>query len=179
MWSVEVARTKSMKLYRALVGLFRDGLPAAFFADITDDSPSGRRKRDLIELVPGKYVRQRASALSDLLDANLEAETASWYAWELIKPHIASCALFVSWDSLLIRPSIPPTLTHAAFGQANQRVYMSATLGAGGELERIIGVKSIQRLPLPAASATYSKLKVMKTGFVPIVPVAWARRFCA
>jgi Helicase C-terminal domain len=149
MWSVEVARTKSKALYHALVGLLRDGLPADFFVDITDDSRSERRKTDLIELVPGKYVRQYASTLSDLLDAHLEAEMPSWYAWKLIKPYLAGCALFVSWDSLLIRPFIPPTLSHAAFSRANQRVYMSATLGAGGELERIIGVKSIQRLPLP------------------------------
>jgi hypothetical protein len=40
-------------------------------------------------------------------------------------------------------------MTHSAFSGAKQRLFMSATLGEGGELERITGVKSIFRLPTP------------------------------
>jgi hypothetical protein len=149
MWSVEIIRDDSAELYRSVVNLLRDGLPPSFHADITSNGGSGKRETTLIELVPGKHVRTYSSGLRDLLDNELEAETPAWYAWEIIKEHIAACGVFVSWDSILIRPFIPPALTHTPFTQANQRVYMSATLGAGGELERITGVKSIQRLPIP------------------------------
>jgi len=52
-------------------------------------------------------------------------------------------------DEILIRPLIPPTWSHASFSQPKQRVYMSATLGAGGDLERLTGRRHIDRLPIP------------------------------
>lgn len=146
MWSVEIARSDNRELYQCVVTLLRDGLPASFYADIMSSSEpeTGR-----IELVPGRYVRQYSRALRDLLDDRLKDETAAWYAWKIIREHTPACGVFVSWDSILIRPLIPPSFTHAPFTQANQRVYMSATLGAGGELERVTGVKRIQRIRIP------------------------------
>jgi len=150
MWSVVVTRSDNEDLYRSTIDLLQQGFPPAFFAELVDEDGSETKKAERIELVPGRYMREYSSALRDLLDNRLEEGTPSWYAWELVKEHVAACGMFVSRDSILVRPFIPPTLTHAAFMQANQRVYMSATLGAGGELERITGVKSIQRLPVPA-----------------------------
>jgi hypothetical protein len=46
---------------------------------------------------------------------------------------------------------IPPTAGHTPFANATHRVYMSATLGGGGELERAFGVQRIARIPVPAA----------------------------
>ena len=40
-------------------------------------------------------------------------------------------------------------MTHSPFASASQRIYMSATLGEGGDLERITGVRVIERLPAP------------------------------
>ncbi|MCV7109561.1 hypothetical protein H7I55_01095, partial [Mycolicibacterium setense] len=46
-------------------------------------------------------------------------------------------------------PMIPPTFQNSVFSSARQRVYLSATLGAGGELERAFGRAEIVRMPLP------------------------------
>lgn len=145
MWSVEVVRSNNSDLYNALVALLKDGLAPGILAE----EARTKRKGRLVDLVPADCVRSSASAIRDLLDVNLLAETPPWYAWNLIRDHLAACNLFASTYSLLFRPTIPPSLTHAPFSQAKQRVYMSATLGAGGELERITGVQSIQRLPIP------------------------------
>lgn len=150
LWSVEITRAASEDLYRSIINLLQDGLPAAFLGDVTDNSEGGTRRTNVVELVPGRYVRQHTSAIRGLLDTNLAAETPSWYSWGLIKEHVPACSFFVSQESILIRPFLPPALAHPPFNQANQRIYMSATLGAGGELERITGVHAIQRLPLPA-----------------------------
>jgi hypothetical protein len=40
-------------------------------------------------------------------------------------------------------------LSDEPFENAKQRIYMSATLGAGGDLERLMGRSSITRLPVP------------------------------
>jgi len=150
MWSVEIDRADSPELYRSIVGLLQGGLPSAFYADIIDERPSDEPRSRSVEVVPGSYVRECSSGLRDLLQESLKEETSSWYAWQVVRDHLHACVVFVSSDAILIRPLIPPALTHAAFNQANQRIYMSATLGAGGELERITGVNSIERLPIPA-----------------------------
>lgn len=149
MWSVEIAKREDKDLYYSAINLLQEGLPVAFFADLIDDGKDERRKATYIDLVPGTYVRKYASGLRDLLDNGLKEDTSPMYAWGIIREHIDACVVFLSADSILIRPFIPPALTHPAFAQANQRIYMSATLGAGGELERITGVRSIDRLPVP------------------------------
>jgi len=150
MWSVEISRSTLSETYHALLDILKNELDSGFYADLVDDSEWDPRKAGLIELIPSASVRRYRDAIRDLLDEHLEEETSPWYAWSVIKDRLVACNFFVSWDSILIRPIIPPTQTHLPFQQAKQRVYMSATLGAGGELERITGIKSITRLPLPA-----------------------------
>ena len=150
MWSLEVCRSEDAGLHRAIADLFREALSPSFYAELVNDAIGNWRRGELVELVPGRYVREYATGLSDLLDGSLKEGVPAWYAWRLIREHLSACGVFVSWDSILIRPFIPPALTHDAFTRANQRVYMSATLGAGGELERITGVRGIQRIPVPS-----------------------------
>jgi hypothetical protein len=57
--------------------------------------------------------------------------------------------VYLGSREILIRPLIPPTYSHLPFANASQRIYMSATLGAGGDLERLTGRKDIKRLPAP------------------------------
>jgi hypothetical protein len=67
----------------------------------------------------------------------------------MIRDHLKACQLYVSSSEVLIRPLIPPTWAHAPFSGATQRIFMSATLGAGGDLERLTGRPKIKRLPIP------------------------------
>jgi len=70
------------------------------------------------------------------------------YAWQMVRDHAHACGLYFSSQEILIRPLIPPTWTHRAFMRAKQRIYMSATLGEGGDLERLVGRETIRRLPV-------------------------------
>jgi hypothetical protein len=90
---------------------------------------------------------ERADILRDVIDEH--ARDHNRWAGQEIADDIGHCLIYVSWDAALIRPLIPPTSEHAAFADAEQRIYMSATLGAGGELERAFGVTKIERLPVP------------------------------
>lgn len=149
MWSVEISRSANQDTYHAFVNLLRNELNPEFHSDISD-CDWNPTKAGIIELVAGTLIRKHTNAIRDLLDEHLEEKTPPWYAWQFVKAHLTACNVFISWDSILIRPFIPPTQTHTPFEKATQRVYMSATLGAGGELERIAGVRAIKRLPLPA-----------------------------
>src|SRR5260370_23458127 len=49
----------------------------------------------------------------------------------------------------MMRRLIPPTWAHASCAGATQRIFMSATLGTGGDLERLTGRPNISRLAIP------------------------------
>ncbi len=150
MWSVEISRSTVPATYNALVELLRNELDSGFYSDISYNTDWDITKANEIKLIAGTSILRHRDAIRNLLDEKLEENTPPWYAWNAIKDHFAACNFFISWDSILIRPFLPPTQIHAPFERATQRIYMSATLGAGGELERITGVRSIKRLPLPA-----------------------------
>ncbi len=84
------------------------------------------------------------------LDAAL-AKLAEPYKFEfaMIRSGLAACCVYLSYGSIQIRPMIPPTFENHVFGRATQRIYLSATLGSGGELERAFGRREIVRMPLP------------------------------
>ncbi|MBS1691175.1 MAG: DEAD/DEAH box helicase [Actinobacteria bacterium] len=71
------------------------------------------------------------------------------FAFAMIRSGLAACCVYVSYGGIQIRPMIPPTYQNSVFSGAGQRVYLSATLGAGGELERAFGRSEIVRMPLP------------------------------
>ena len=149
MWSVEISRTENTEIYQELVLLLKVELETGFYSDISDVSDWDPEKAKLIDLIAATSIRKHINAIRDLLDEKLEEKTSCWYAWSNVKYHLTACNFFISYDSILIRPIIPPTRVHNPFSQAKQRIYMSATLGTGGELERITGVKSIKCLSLP------------------------------
>jgi len=149
MWSVEITRDDSPNLYRNVLDLLREGLPDYFYEDVIRSIKSAEEILPRVEMIPGWHVRNVSSGLRGLLESALDEDSSSWHAWQMIKDHLTGCGVFVSEKSVLIRPLIPPSHTHQPFTRANQRLYMSATLGAGGELERVTGVERIDRIPIP------------------------------
>jgi hypothetical protein len=101
-------------------------------------------------------IAETAAAAGDLEQVLDDAATAgdipteSQFALDMIRGSLPACMTYVSHRELLIRPLIAPTRFHDAFGTARHRVYMSATLGDGGELERAFGRRRITRIPVPA-----------------------------
>ena len=69
------------------------------------------------------------------------------HAWSMLRD-LHACQLYRSSQDILLRPLLPPYLA-SRFAGAKQHVFMSATLGAGGDLERLTGYRSIKRLPVP------------------------------
>ncbi len=74
------------------------------------------------------------------------------FNFAMIRDGLASCLVYVSYSTILIRPYLPPTHQNPLFSGARQRLYLSATLGEAGELERAFGRPSIARLALEEGS---------------------------
>jgi len=151
LWSMNINRFENQNLYHKIISLFEDNLNYEFIQCIKNDSTEFYLK-DRIEMIPIPILWKKNQNLIDIIKVELKEEENRElnYSWSMIHNNILSCNIFISWWEILIRPWTPPSLTHTPFENANQRIYMSATLGAGGEIERITGVPKIERLPIPA-----------------------------
>lgn len=89
------------------------------------------------------------AALTRLDAALAKLPTPHAYKVAMIRSGLASCCVYLSYGGIQIRPMIPPTFENHVFARAKQRIYLSATLGSGGELERAFGRREIVRMPLP------------------------------
>lgn len=149
LWSVRVDRTKPEHavLHSALRNVIKPYIDLTTFARLEGrwDSAVDRRWADKL---PTPEFAEIRGDLAEVLEAHV-GDSELKHPWSMIREHLPACHLYFSSQEILIRPLIPPTWTHAPFSEAKQRIYMSATLGEGGDLERMMGRHPIQRLPVP------------------------------
>jgi len=148
-WSVEIERSEPehKAAYSALAGLIMTVLPAA---DKSRLAPDEEEDNDVqwVEKLPTPTFQGLVPEIVPLLDEHTQG-TKLRFPWSIIRDSLHACHLYISRKSILIRPLIPPSNSHAPFSGARQRLYMSATLGAGGDLERVTGRYPIHRIPVP------------------------------
>lgn len=92
-------------------------------------------------LYPGAHP-----AVVAALDAALSGVWSQRFARVMLRDCLPACCVYVTATAISIRPLIPPTSTNRIFRDAKQRIYLSATLGSAGELERAFGRTGIVRL---------------------------------
>ena len=104
--------------------------------------------RTWVDMLPTPAMAEIKDELTEILDAHTP-NTKLRYPWSLLRGHLDACHVYLSARDITIRPLLPPTFSHAPFNGAKQRIYMSATLGAGGDLERLTGRNGIHRIAAP------------------------------
>lgn len=146
-WSLEISTEDHPALHIAVASILNRFLEPHAQARLSGDA---RADIDLswCDKLPSPQWFDVEAEVSSVIDTHV-ADTKLRFAWNQIRPHLQACHLYMGHGRILIRPFIPPTETHAPFAGARQRVYMSATLGEGGELERIFGRRRIKRLEIP------------------------------
>lgn len=145
-WSVEISRATEPYIYGQLLNIIIREMPTyemKRFESLHED------KLMWVEMLPGHLQEKIINEVQVLLDENISQDSNLIFSWKQIRGHLRGCQIYVSHTCILLRPLIPPALSHSPFASADQRVYMSATLGLAGDLERITGVDSFCRLPIP------------------------------
>lgn len=145
-WSISIGREEYPETYAAVVKALRPGLGGMFYQSLEQASVDLRARLNTRLVVPLRRPKM-AEAINEAL-GHLPEWSPPWWDWQSIRSGLASCLVYVSWRAVLIRPFIPPTAENEPFAAAEQRVYLSATLGRAGELERSFGRSHIDRLPL-------------------------------
>lgn len=146
MWTLRVDRNNPdhVALHAALCSVLKPLLQPYHFTRLTGEVDDDRSWTDKL---PTPELVRLETELTTIFDAHTPGTDLS-YAWQMLKGHMDASHLYYSSQEIMLRPLIPPTWTHDAFHNAKQRIYMSATLGAGGDLERLVGRAPITRLPV-------------------------------
>ncbi len=144
-WSVLIKRKEHDSLFNNIISVLKKVISESDYLRFFKDPD----KSDLswIEKIPTPDLYELIPELTELLDKETSDEIK--YPWSVLRGHLFACHIYLSFNAILIRPVIPPTKTHPPFSQAKQRLYMSATLGEGGEIERLFGIEKIVRLSVP------------------------------
>jgi hypothetical protein len=148
-WTFTVSRTdaKHKALFQALTGVLQQVLPPHDLRRLRTDAKNAWDYHWVDKLSSDRFASIQQQ-LVDIVDTHV-AKSDLRYPWSVIRDHLAACHMYVGTQEITIRPLLPPSQTHSPCCAAKQRIYMSATLGEGGDLERLTGVRTIHRLAVP------------------------------
>ncbi|MBK1635142.1 DEAD/DEAH box helicase [Rhodovulum adriaticum] len=149
MWSLEVdSREKSHRpLIRAIASILKPHIGKLDYSILCGDI-SSFADVGWVDKIPTPVMLAVKDDLIEVIDENVE-EIGLHFSWKMIRENLNSCHIYIGFGGLLMRPIIPPTWSFPAFENAKHRLFMSATPGEGGDLERLTGREKIYRLPAP------------------------------
>ena len=142
-WSMAINKEEHRSCYNAICSLLQAHVDYITIINMKEDDSFDK---DFIDMLPVSIKTSIEKEFIDLLDIHTKDIDLS-YKWKSIRTNLDACQIYLSSKEILIRPLIPPTFTHHPFNNAKQRIYMSATLGKGGDLERTTGRNNIYRIP--------------------------------
>lgn len=147
LWSLRISRKDHPTVYAALLAALRDVIPSGLL-HVIDNHENNTKAKSLVDLISPLSIAGHYEAVKEALQEVVES-TDLRHSWGLVQDKLEACQIYATSHTFEVRPVVPPTLTHQPFAGAKQRIYMSATLGENGDIERSFGVKKIARIPLP------------------------------
>ncbi|TBA94440.1 DEAD/DEAH box helicase [Rhizobium ruizarguesonis] len=160
-WTLDIERTTHPALFSACANVLAQIL-SPFDAKRMRDGSQNIWDATWVDMVPSVSFSSIEQQFAAVVDEHVAHNDLRW-RWGEIRNHLNACRLYISANEINIRPLVPPTLRYKPFAAATQRIYMSATLGSGGDLERVTGVPRIHRL---SVSDDYNALGVGRRFFI-------------
>lgn len=150
MWSFELKEgiSEHNALFIAFCDYLKPHLSVQDYARLTGEWEE-LTDASWVEKLPSSILQASEDQLVALINTYVENIVDLNFKWLMLRDHLDACHVYLGPREILIRPLIPPTWSHKPFNDAKHRIFMSATLGDGGDLERLTGRKSIHRLPAP------------------------------
>ncbi|MEC3952902.1 helicase C-terminal domain-containing protein [Nocardia sp. CDC153] len=97
-----------------------------------------------------------SSAADSIGQSPIVATGPGHFAWRSIGPYLERCGVLIGPTSIEIRPYHPPTQTIPGYAKSKLRLYLSATIGEPGDLQRRLGVQRITAIETPEELRTAS-----------------------
>ena len=142
MWTLNISKSDDKEAFDQIINIIKNSLSESSQSVLTNTNNSYRD----VDHLPIPYLYGYEEDLTQYLDSYCEDKKPLRFSWNTIREHLSTCLFFYSSDSIQIKPLISPTWTHKPFTEAKQRVYISATLSFGGDLERCFGITECESL---------------------------------
>lgn len=150
-WTLTIDRQMNEPAYLDVLSAAADGLDPTI-SDRLRDKTESPYDRNVHLAAPLALHMNRTSLEATIKDAANSGKltTDAKFAASTLATRLDRCMMYISARGILIRPLVPPTSAHPAFSSPARRIYMSATLGGAGELERAFGRRRVERIACPS-----------------------------
>jgi hypothetical protein len=121
-----------------------------------------------------------AGSAEDFIDDSrfIQNERDAHFSWQAIRHALKRCGVLIGPAAIEIRPYHIPTRTVPGYARSGQRVYLSATFGQSGDIQRRLGVEEVASA-VTASDATLADLGkraflINPTQDATLSPESWA-----
>lgn len=153
LYSVEIARYSHENLFKILITELRERFPeySVLTDALADDAPPPYAT-ELLSFIDQVDVADRFREIVNS-SPSLTVDRDFRFRWNRIRNQLREANIYISFNSIWIRPYIYPLMSNLHYEQAQQRLYMSATVGDPSDLSRRLGVRNIKKIPVPSEYA--------------------------
>lgn len=131
------------ELYQEIADLILQQAPDAYpsLQALRDGTAPWTTPPELISFID--WAALAGSAIDTISDSPYLQTSELRYPWQAVQPHLRQCGVLIGPSAIEIRPYHIPTQTIAGYSSSKQRLYLSATLGQSGDIQRRLGVKPV------------------------------------
>ncbi|MFD1471294.1 DEAD/DEAH box helicase family protein [Companilactobacillus mishanensis] len=146
-WTLKIEKSSYQGLFEELVDILKNTINTDTYSHLMGTI---RPDPHWVDMLPLPSFDKVASKLLGTISASNEItnNSANHFALDNIQDHFSACNLFMNEHSIEISPQIAPCDTIASFHNAERRIYLSATIGQSGEIERTFGIHDATQIKL-------------------------------
>jgi len=153
LYSVEIDRSSHDSLFKTLVTELHERFPEySVLTDALADDVPRTLPPELLSFIDQVQVEDRFREIVDSSPA-LTADRDLGFRWRRLRDRLREANIYIGLHSIWMRPYIYPLMSNLHYEQAEQRLYMSATIGTPADLSRRLGVRNIEKIPIPPTYA--------------------------
>lgn len=141
--AVNIRRQRDPAAYHSVLAALRPMISPLLLQRLQGSEPDPGAHHQVRLLLPAVH----GPAMTALDAALAELDSPYSFQFAMIRGSLHASCVFLSYGAILVRPLVPPTFENPVFAGAGNRLYLSATLGHSGELERSFGRSEIARIP--------------------------------
>lgn len=153
LYSVEIDRSSHDSLFKTLITELQERFPeySVLTDALADDAPP-TCPPELQSFIDQVDVADRFREIVDSSPA-LTADRDLRFRWRRLRGQLREANIYIGLRSIWMRPYIYPLMSNLHYEQAEQCLYMSATIGDPADLSRRLGIRNIEKIPIPSEYA--------------------------
>lgn len=146
LYSLEISKIKNQKLFEDVVRELASRFPEyAVLADALSDAAPPSASAELLSFIDQVEISTRLTEIIDAASADVDFE----FRWSRVRQSLREANIYLSRTAIWIRPYVYPLISNQHYEHVQQTLYMSATVGDEGDLSRRLGVRPLDRIPVP------------------------------